>query len=186
MNIIPQEITLVELCGLLNITPSWVNKTIRELSLSKSGRGKMRVFSREEYYVFRNIKIMLIGNISWGLIKKLRQKEKHLKDKISDIIKKLEEEEKQGKVSLHRLSDQDYSRVKFLLAEDLIIPYSVIDSIYNDSREPFSIRNLIDSATATEEDLFSIKQKLMEEIKKIKIDLEDLLKSPPYGAITNQ
>lgn len=186
MNIIPQEITLIELCRLLNITPSWVNKTIGELSLSKSGRGKIRVFSREEYYVFRNIKIMLICNISWSFIKKLRQKEKHLKDKISDLIKKLEEEEKQGKVSLHRLSNQHYSCMKFLLAEDLIIPYSVIDNIRDDSQTPITIRSLIDEATINEEELFLVKQKLIEEINKIKIDLDDLLNSPPYGAITNE
>lgn len=185
MSIIPQEITLVDLCKLLDITPSWINKTIRELSLSKSGRGKIRLFSREEYYMFRNIKIMLICNTSWSFIKKLRQKEKHLRDKISGLVKKLEEDEKRGKVSLHHISKPPYPCTKFLLVEDLIIPYSVNDNIYNDSQNPTTITNLIDTETMNEEDLFLLKQRLTGESNKLITDLKDFLDSPPYGAVTN-
>lgn len=122
MAIISKEMSLIELCRLLNVTPSWVNKTIKELDLPRSGRGNLRMFTRQDYFIFRNIKVLLLCDISWSFIKELRKDEQLLIKEFKKFITETEQEAKDGKCTL--TSGPMY--ISLMLSPDIECSFSII------------------------------------------------------------
>jgi hypothetical protein len=151
MAIIPNEMSLVELCSKLNVTPSWVNKTITELNLQREGRGRTRLFTRDEYYIFRNIKILLICGVSWSYIKELRDKEREIRNRFEKTRDSLIKSATEGKIKTNRLPEKDTHfpfsafEITFLLNSPVTSPIFLYSSINEKGeRIEFNFRKMTD------------------------------------------
>ena len=156
----------MELCHRLNVTPSWVGKVKRELCLAQKGKGKLRLFTREEFWLFRNVKIMRICNISWSIIKEVHEKEQKIRKDISQYVKKLENLAKKGNANLVK----GKAFFEFILEKPIEIPFNIYAN-YQNSKGKTTIHQEL-SLYLEESGLNWLKQELDAEVEKTKKELE--------------
>lgn len=145
-----KEITLKQICWRLNVTAPWVGKVITKLNLHKVGRGKRRIFSKDEYVRIRNIKIMRECGISWAIIERLRKKEDLAKSRI----------EKSYPLGKYKPGEKIY-QMNFMLVESL-----------KTDREPTSL--------VREHELSGGLKEIIHKAKENKKVLEDFLNTSYY------
>jgi len=131
MGIIASELTLVELCGELKVTPSWVNKAIRDFNLPREGRGRLRKFTRNEFIVLRNAKIFLQLGYSLTFLQDLQKEEALLRKHITDVIEKTEKDFKNGKTKLGGPGEI----FSFLLSFPIVTEWTSYIEIGKDAKE---------------------------------------------------
>lgn len=94
--VIPSELTLIELCNELNTTPSWVNKAIRDFNLSREGRGRLKKYTKDEFIILRNAKMLLQIGYSLTFLKDLQREEAKVRNEIIENIRTIEMNVKAG------------------------------------------------------------------------------------------
>ncbi len=95
-----------------------------QMDMAKEGRGKKRMFTRAEFFIFRNIKILrMCPDISWIYIKELKELETKYKARFTDWVKDLEQKEKDGKCKL----SGDSMFIPYLTIPELNIGWSYFE-----------------------------------------------------------
>jgi|GEM_PF-3153274 len=178
MAIIPTELTLIELCQKLSVTPSWIGKTIRELGMPQHGRGKTRIYSRNEYYILRNIRIMRMCNISWSYIKEVRTAEGKARKKIIQTAEMVKEKIKNGTA---RTKQGEFEfEIPFMLQPDVEIKFQLYEAL-NDKKE--WIENDITQEAEqiiNEQGLRYHLERIKEELKKIEEEIKEFYDNTPW------
>jgi hypothetical protein len=177
MSLIPKEQTLVEICQRLNVTPSCISKVKKELGLHQKGKGKLRLFTREEFWLFRNVKIMRTCNISWSIIKEIYEKEQKIRKDIALYVKKLKKINKNKKASLVK----GKAFLEFILEKPLEIPFNIYAN-YQKQKGTTTIYNEL-SLYLEESGLTWVKQEVDMEVEKTKKELEQFTKMMFYKPI---
>lgn len=131
LGIIPSELTLVELCNKLNTTPSWVNKAIRDFNLSREGRGRLRRYTKDEFIVLYNAKMLLQIGYSLTYLKDLQKEEAKVRDEIIKRIGIIERDVKAGKTKI----DDSETICYFLLNPRIVTNIYYVYEIDKDGKE---------------------------------------------------
>ena len=132
-----EELTLHQVCQELNETSGWVSKSLTLLKLSKYGRGKERLFTKDEVYLLKSAKMLRTLDYNWGWIVELKKREESVRDELKEW---LEEIEKSAKRYSGIKLKQGAMQIQFLFLPPLEVPYSG-DSTYEVGGSKLKIKN---------------------------------------------
>ena len=167
------SLNLADLCVQLQVTPPWVGKALQQLNFERKGRGRERLFSRDEVSILRNVKMLRLCGVSWEELKEIRKREQKTKRELDQYYA----QSVKDTVASLPTGDVIEMQVGFVLAE----PYRfrVSNNVLKSGKEAPTreevldwVRRITDKST-----LQDVKREMLKKIEEFQRDLANIRRS---------